>query len=223
MPPTESAADIELASLDVHMRALFPSPSARPRGRFRTGRGMDGASPYPFCAANALIATMRTVIFRSLGRRGQEPESPRHRRPLRMVAAVSLILVAATGAMVVAASPGRGEIAEGRRLYDLQCAICHGADLEGQPNWQTRTADGRLPAPPHDATGHTWHHPDQDLLVIVRDGLAAIAPGYESAMPAFGGVLTDGQITAILAFIKSTWPAREREYQAARTAAWVLR
>lgn len=140
-----------------------------------------------------------------------------------IAAAATLAVVAGAATLVLSTGSGRREIAEGRRLYDLHCASCHGADLEGQPDWQTRQPDGRLPAPPHDASGHTWHHPDQDLLVIVRDGLAAIVPGYQSAMPAFGGILTDDEISAILAFIKSTWPDREREYQAARTAAWTPR
>ena len=105
----------------------------------------------------------------------------------------------------------------GKELYDANCASCHGANLEGQPDWKRRLDNGRMPAPPHDASGHTWHHPDQDLLVIVRDGLGAIVPGYESDMPTFGGTLTDEDIGAILAFIKSTWPEREREFQAAVT------
>jgi len=71
----------------------------------------------------------------------------------------------------------------------------------------------------HMTTGHTWHHSDRQLLTIVRDGLAAIAPGYESDMPAFAGVLADAQITEILDYIKSTWPDRARAYQAARTSA----
>ena len=102
----------------------------------------------------------------------------------------------------------------GKELYAETCSSCHGANLEGQPDWKRRLDNGRMPAPPHDALGHTWHHSDQDLLVIVRDGLGAIVPGYESDMPAFGDTLTDEDIGAILAFIKSTWPEREREFQA---------
>jgi mono/diheme cytochrome c family protein len=33
-------------------------------------------------------------------------------------------------------------------------------------------------------------------------------------MPAFGDVLSDDEIRAILAFIKTTWPERERGFQA---------
>ena len=106
--------------------------------------------------------------------------------------------------------------ATGRSLYEQHCASCHGVNLEGQPNWKDRNPGGRLPAPPHNASGHTWHHSDRALLTIVRDGLQAIAPNYETDMPAFGETLTDEQILAIHEFIKSTWPERERAFQAAR-------
>ncbi len=39
-------------------------------------------------------------------------------------------------------------LALGRGVYQTHCAACHGADLEGQPNWRQRGADGLLPAPP---------------------------------------------------------------------------
>lgn len=100
-------------------------------------------------------------------------------------------------------------VALGRGLYVSHCAACHGGNLEGQPNWRERRADGRLPAPPHDETGHTWHHPDTVLFDITRNGLVPgrTAPeGYESDMPAYAGILSDDEIVAVLAYIKSTWP-----------------
>lgn len=106
----------------------------------------------------------------------------------------------------------------GEALYRTHCASCHGADLEGQPDWQTPLASGRLPAPPHDATGHTWHHPDGVLLRIIREGPAeVVGGGYESDMPGFGEVLSDREIGAIIEFLKSTWPERERRYQSEMT------
>jgi len=115
-------------------------------------------------------------------------------------------------------APDAKVLAAGRALYRTHCASCHGADLEGQPDWQTPLASGRLPAPPHDATGHTWHHPDGVLIRITREGPAAVVGGgYESDMPGFGGILADVEISAILDYIKSTWPERERLYQAEMT------
>ena len=105
-------------------------------------------------------------------------------------------------------------IALGQSLYAANCAQCHGAELQGQADWQTRLANGRLPAPPHDASGHTWHHGDEMLFNITRNGLKPYASEtYESDMPAFAGMLSDEEIRAVITFIKSTWPERESEYQ----------
>jgi len=100
------------------------------------------------------------------------------------------------------------QVAAGEALYRQHCAACHGARLEGQPAWQRRLLTGRLPAPPHDASGHTWHHPNAALFAITRDGMVPPwAPeGYVSDMPAFAGVLADEEIRAVLAFIQSAWP-----------------
>lgn len=107
------------------------------------------------------------------------------------------------------------QVTQGASVYRTYCASCHGLKLEGQPNWRVRRPNGRLPAPPHDKTGHTWHHPDEHLFKLTKHGLRPpLAPnGYESDMPAFAGVLTDEQIWAVLAFIKSSWSTREREFQ----------
>jgi mono/diheme cytochrome c family protein len=101
-------------------------------------------------------------------------------------------------------------VALGAKVYAANCASCHGAKLEGQPQWQRRLANGRMPAPPHDESGHTWHHPDPVLFGITKNGIAAYAPpGYESDMPAFGGKLSDDEIWAVLAYLKSHWKSRE--------------
>lgn len=115
--------------------------------------------------------------------------------------------------------PAVAQEQDGRSLYETNCASCHGAQLEGQPDWMSRLPNGRLPAPPHDETGHSWHHSDGQLFRIVKEGLAAIAPGYETDMPAFADRMTDDEIRAVIDFIKSTWPDRERDYQRSRSEA----
>jgi mono/diheme cytochrome c family protein len=110
--------------------------------------------------------------------------------------------------------PSAQTLAAGSVIYQEHCASCHGNKLEGQPDWQSPLSSGRLPAPPHDASGHTWHHSDRILFDITKHGTAAVVgAGYESDMPGFGYVLTDEQICTVLAFIKSTWTERERRYQ----------
>lgn len=106
-------------------------------------------------------------------------------------------------------------IALGKALYAQRCAACHGVGLAGQLDWKSPLPSGRMPAPPHDASGHTWHHPDGVLFRITKEGSAAVVGGgYESDMSGFGNVMSDDEIRAVLAFIKSTWPERERQYQA---------
>lgn len=101
----------------------------------------------------------------------------------------------------------------GARIYAQQCAACHGAKGEGQPDWRARGPDGLLPAPPHDASGHTWHHPDEQLFAITKQGLARLInqPDYRTAMPVYDGVLSDDEIVAVLSWIKAQWPPEVRQ------------
>jgi mono/diheme cytochrome c family protein len=109
-------------------------------------------------------------------------------------------------------------VAQGRVIYTQYCASCHGASLEGQPNWQAELPEGGRPAPPHDASGHTWHHADKLLFEIVQKGpQASPLPGYIYRMPAFGEALSDEEIWAVLAYIKSTWPPETLAAQEAVT------
>ena len=102
----------------------------------------------------------------------------------------------------------------GGTAYRTQCASCHGADLEGEANWRARRPDGSLPAPPHDESGHTWHHSDEILFGITKYGGQRNAPpGFVSRMPAFGETMSKRQIYAVLAYIKSRWPETIRERQ----------
>jgi mono/diheme cytochrome c family protein len=109
------------------------------------------------------------------------------------------------------------QVEEGQHLYGTYCASCHGVALQGQPHWQQRDGTGFLPAPPHDETGHTWHHPDAQLFAVTKRGVAAFAPaGYQSNMQGYGDRLSDGEIWSILAYIKSRWPQAIQRKQAAR-------
>lgn len=107
------------------------------------------------------------------------------------------------------------QVGVGKIVYERACASCHGANLEGQPDWRTRLPSGQFPAPPHDDSGHTWHHPDAMLFDITKRGGQSVASGqFKSAMPAFGDTLTDAEMWAVLAYIKSRWSAPVRERQA---------
>ena len=150
--------------------------------------------------------------------------SARFRRAWVLAAAGAALLAAAGGAIwqfgrdaerPLADASDPALVALGAAVYGKHCASCHGRNLEGEPNWRRRRLDGTLPAPPHDATGHTWHHSDEQLFRLTREGPAAVAgKGYRSTMPGFAGTLEDREILAALAYVKSRWPARIREIQA---------
>lgn len=140
---------------------------------------------------------------------------------LALGAIVATAIALKTKSYLDSSAPGAGclridasdtaRVSRGKLIYAQQCAACHGAKLEGQPDWRERLPSGRMPAPPHDASGHTWHHPDAVLFAITKNGLVpgVTAPqGYTSDMPAFGAILSDDEIIAVLAYIKSTWPAK---------------
>ena len=107
-------------------------------------------------------------------------------------------------------SLNREKAAQGEALYQQYCAICHGVDLKGSPTWKEPLADGSLPPPPHDGSGHTWHHSDKQLLDIIANGGD---PAYNSKMPGFKDKLTVEEMLAILEFFKSKWGREEREFQ----------
>ena len=101
--------------------------------------------------------------------------------------------------------------AQGEILYSQYCASCHGANLEGVPDWKRVQEDGSFLPPPHDSSGHTWHHPDPVLIEIITQG--GDTELYNTKMPGFGEQLTETEIKAILDYIKSYWGPEEREYQ----------
>lgn len=134
---------------------------------------------------------------------------------LPLMAIATLLLISCGETPITAADPANERAVNmGETLYGEHCADCHGDNLQGQPDWKVRTADGTLPAPPHDETGHTWHHNDQLLFSYTKLGGEGVLPeGTTTAMPAFGEDISDEQIWAILSFIKSRWPIDVQQRQ----------
>ncbi|MDC3140157.1 cytochrome c [Alphaproteobacteria bacterium] len=100
----------------------------------------------------------------------------------------------------------------GKSVYVQNCASCHGVKLEGQKDWMLRLPDGLMPAPPHDETGHTWHHSDKYLFMITKYGIEdIIGQKYANNMPAYKNILSDKEIISVLSYIKSTWPNKVKK------------
>lgn len=106
-------------------------------------------------------------------------------------------------------------VQRGAALYNAHCLRCHGGATGG---------DKRDVPPPHNANGHTWHHPDCLIRDIVLNGFSRFdgvppgrpgdAPGPKPTMPAFRGRLSDEDVAAILAYVKTWWSEEQRQGQA---------
>ena len=107
---------------------------------------------------------------------------------------------------------------EGAAVYQKHCASCHGERGEGAANWKLPGPDGAYPAPPHDSTGHTWHHADGLLYRIVSSGTArAVSDTTGSSrygMPPFDSTLSAREIHAVIIFLKTKWTPVQRKHQA---------
>lgn len=140
---------------------------------------------------------------------------------LGLTAVVLLAACGSGGAVEETAVVSSETLALGETVYAAECAACHGANLEGQPNWQTPNEDGSFRAPPHDETGHTWHHGDGYILERMRSGTQQLDPQMQSKsnMPAYDDKLTEDEMIAVLRYIQSRWPEEVRDRQAQATEA----
>lgn len=93
------------------------------------------------------------------------------------------------------------QVAQGKPLYQANCAACHGQNGEGAPNWRQPLPDGKLPAPPLNGTGHTWHHP---LAILEQQILRGGAP-VGGSMPAFQSQLDRDQVKTVIGYLQSKW------------------
>ena len=91
---------------------------------------------------------------------------------------------------------------QGQKLFQLNCASCHGKQAEGARDWRKPDAQGKNPAPPLNGTGHAWHHSNKSLASTIKNGTAKIGGN----MPAWIDILSDNEINLILTWITAQWP-----------------
>ena len=93
------------------------------------------------------------------------------------------------------------QITRGGKLFQQNCAVCHGKQAEGAPNWQKMDANGKFPPPPLNGSAHAWHHPQSVLVDTIRNGTAKLGGN----MPAWKDKLSNEQINDIIAWFQSKW------------------
>jgi mono/diheme cytochrome c family protein len=95
---------------------------------------------------------------------------------------------------------GEGDAAAGEEIAQAQCFTCHtidGSTLVG-PTWQ-----GLYGSEVTLEDGSTVTADDEYIRESIVDPNAKIHEGFPAAMPTFDGVLSDEQITNIIAYIKT--------------------
>ncbi|MHB8743297.1 MAG: c-type cytochrome [Sulfuricaulis sp.] len=92
-------------------------------------------------------------------------------------------------------------LSRGARLYQENCAECHGPEAQGHPDWRNPQV---VAAPPLDGSGNAWKRKKQDLIAVIKNG--ASRQGVP-AMPAWQGRLSDQDIEDIMTWFQSLWPA----------------
>lgn len=90
----------------------------------------------------------------------------------------------------------------GQRLFQKNCAICHGKNAQGAKDWRKPDKEGKSPAPPLNGAGHTWHHSTKSLTNTVKNGTVKIGGN----MPAWKENLSNDEIKLILVWITAQWP-----------------
>lgn len=141
-----------------------------------------------------------------------------------MLVAVVLVSSACSSAggtaVITPAAPDSDIFKLGQTVYNTQCASCHGVNGEGQFPDAPLEPDitGRYGAPPHDDTGHTWHHDDDLIIRIIREGGMGDPVNFY-VMPALGSALSEDEIEAVIAYIKTMWTPEQQIVQRERTLA----
>ena len=112
--------------------------------------------------------------------------------------------------VVCAVTLAPAHVQGGEWLYQHHCAQCHGADMAGNPAWQTELQDGSHLPPPLDRTGNAWQYSQQDLVNIIKNGRNLDKPIH---MPAFSPALANWEINFIVTYMQSKWDISQLNYQ----------
>lgn len=96
-------------------------------------------------------------------------------------------------------------VARGARLYQENCAQCHGPQAQGHPDWQRARQAGFAAAPPLNGTGTDIKLTQSAMVSVIRKG--ARHKGV-MVMPAWRGRVSDDQILDIISWYQALWPAK---------------
>jgi mono/diheme cytochrome c family protein len=108
------------------------------------------------------------------------------------------------------------KIARGAKIFDENCAQCHGPQAQGHPDWGTPGEGSFAAAPPLNGTGNEPKHTKSELLNVIRKG--ARKNGLE-IMPAWQGRLSSQDMEDVMTWFQSLWPPEVyKEWHTVNTA-----
>lgn len=145
----------------------------------------------------------------------------KRKEPLLLWIGAGVVILLGFGVYYLNAPPAigpvsGGDLETGARVFKQNCSACHGPGAIGEnprmPKGGTKP-DGVYLAPALNGTGHAWHHPDEMLFEIIKNGSAA----KESPMRGFAGIMTEEEMMSVLQYIKSLWPEKIRRFHAQRS------
>ncbi len=110
------------------------------------------------------------------------------------------------GALMAPQSKARGfsmeSLNRGARLFQQNCAQCHGPEAQGHPDWQ-RQSKFYAAAPPLNGKGNDWKLSKAKFARIVKYGLSR---NGVAIMPAWHARLSDRDIDDIITWSQALWP-----------------
>lgn len=113
---------------------------------------------------------------------------------------VFVILALAVSTVAVAQSRVSDPLEQGAQVYSANCATCHGARGSPDPDSALVKSLGVMPANFSDALFNSREPASTWRMVITLGGAAM---GFSEMMPAFGESLSEQEIEAVLAYIKT--------------------
>ena len=172
--------------------------------------GVSPSVPALKIVGKALTAAqLRTIIDHGLGV-AADPKQPympvwgqiiSRRQVTALVAYVHAGLPAVAGATAVPVQTDQGPVVEGAQLYVRDgCINCHGPNgLGGVPNPQS--PDKSIP-PLSGADFFHQFNTDAKIIDVIRSG-SVLGRAPIVSMPHWGGILSDSQLQALTAYIKT--------------------
>lgn len=104
----------------------------------------------------------------------------------RRLRRISLVLAFGALGLSAATAARASDLAAGQRVYERQCAGCHGID--GRPT---------MPHTPDFTRGESLQIPDVEMVRRIKTG--------KDLMPGYNRVISDDDILNVIAYIRTLW------------------